>query len=67
MAIQFWNSNPNAYFELEELSDRAIPFLLFNVSIRKMSGIVRHGDSLKQDFKAIYVVKEGEITVGLLC
>ncbi|MFL2076406.1 N-6 DNA methylase [Marinilactibacillus psychrotolerans] len=54
MMIQFWNKNPDAYFEVEELSDRAIPFLLFNMSIRGMNGLVKHGDSLRQEFFAIY-------------
>lgn len=62
MLIQYWNSYPNSFFEVEELSDRAIPFLLFNMSIRKMSGIVRHGDSLSQEFKAMYRLENGEIS-----
>ncbi|WP_164709425.1 N-6 DNA methylase [Enterococcus mediterraneensis] len=54
MMIQFWNENPAAFFEAEELSDRAIPFLLFNMAIRNMDGIVRHMDSLSGDLKATY-------------
>lgn len=61
MMIQYWNNNPNAFFEVEELSDRAIPFLLFNMSIRKMTGIIRHGDSLKREFKEIYNIEKGQI------
>lgn len=54
MAIQYWRNNQDTYFELEELSDRAVPFLLFNMAIRGITGIVRHGDSLKCEFKAVY-------------
>ncbi|EAG8276876.1 N-6 DNA methylase [Listeria monocytogenes] len=61
MMIQYWNNNQNAFFEVEELSDRAIPFLLFNMSIRKMTGIIRHGDSLKREFKEIYNIEKGQI------
>lgn len=60
MMIQYWNLHPHAYFELEELSDRAIPFLLFNMSIRNMNGTVRHGDSLAGEFKAVYIVEKGK-------
>lgn len=55
--IKYWNSrkdkkNFNCY--VEELSDRAIPFLLFNMSIRGMSGVVAIGDSLTGNFDSIY-------------
>lgn len=60
MMIQYWNLHPNAYFEVEELSERAIPFLLFNMSIRGMNGIVRHGDSLKNEFHAIYEITKDD-------
>ncbi|RHO65998.1 SAM-dependent DNA methyltransferase, partial [Parabacteroides sp. AF48-14] len=33
-----------------------IPFLLFNLSIRGISGIVFHGDTLKGKYKAVYVL-----------
>lgn len=63
MMIQFWNKNPDAYFEVEELSDRAIPFLLFNMSIRGMNGLVKHGDSLRQEFFEIYeLTRKGEFS-----
>lgn len=57
MMIQAWNVYKNRYFVVEELSDRSVPFLLFNMSIRGMNGTVRHGDSLEQNFKAIYYLK----------
>lgn len=60
MMIQAWNVNPNRFFTVEELSDRSIPFLIFNLSIRNINGVVRHGDSLKQDFKNTYVLNSGE-------
>ena len=42
------------HFYCEEFSDRAIPFLLFNLAIRNVNAIVCHGDSLTREFKAIY-------------
>jgi len=39
-----------------EKSDKTIPFLLMNLSIRGISGIVFHGDTLKGEYKAMYVL-----------
>jgi type I restriction-modification system DNA methylase subunit len=39
-----------------ELSDRAVPFLLLNLAIRGISGIVFHGDTLRTGCKAVYVL-----------
>lgn len=55
--IQFWNNNPNAWFHVEELSDRAVPFLLFNMSIRGMNGVCYHGDSLSRTAKNVYFIR----------
>lgn len=43
-------------FECWELSDRAIPILLLNLSIRGMMGYVYHGDVLTQEKKAKYIL-----------
>lgn len=39
-----------------ELSDRAIPILLLNLSIRGMMGYVYHGDVLTQELKCKYIL-----------
>lgn len=39
-----------------ELSDKTIPFLLFNLSIRGISGIVFHGDTLRNEYEAVYIL-----------
>lgn len=44
-------------YTLEELSDRAIPFLLFNVMIRGMNAVIVHGDVLTRRAKAVYFVQ----------
>ncbi|MCD1025807.1 N-6 DNA methylase [Enterococcus sp. SMC-9] len=49
---------PSMYFyHCEELSDRAMPFLLFNLMIRGMNAIVIHGDALTREAKQVYFVQ----------
>lgn len=45
------------YYQCEELSDRAIPFLLFNLMIRGMNATVLHGDTLTRKFKGVFFVQ----------
>lgn len=47
----------NYYYQCEELSDRAMPFLLFNLLIRGMNAVVIHGDALSREVKQIYFVQ----------
>jgi len=50
--------DPRAYwYHLEELSDRAVPFLIFNMAIRGINGVVLHGDSLTRAFKNVYFIR----------
>ena len=50
--------DPRAYwYQVEELSDRAIPFLIFNMAIRGMNGVALHGDSLSREFKDVYFTR----------
>lgn len=50
--------DPRKYwYQVEELSDRSIPFLLLNMSIRGMNGVALHGDSLTNEFKNLYFVR----------
>ncbi|MEG0349570.1 N-6 DNA methylase [Enterococcus sp.] len=60
LTIKRYSENPNASFYCEEFSDRALPFLLFNLSIRNVDAIVCHGDSLTRDFKGIYQLIKAE-------
>lgn len=45
------------YYQCEELSDRAIPFLLFNLMIRGMNATVLHGDTLTRNFKGVFFIQ----------
>lgn len=47
----------NYWYHVEELSDRAIPFLLFNMLIRGMNGILVHGDALTREIKNVYFIQ----------
>jgi type I restriction-modification system DNA methylase subunit len=68
LTIQKWHldqmqTNPfdykpsNYFYQCEELSDRAIPFLLFNLMIRGMNATVVHGDSLEREVKQVYFIQ----------
>lgn len=45
------------WYQAEELSDRAVPFLIFNMAIRGINGVILHGDALTREFKAIYFIR----------
>ena len=43
-------------FSCWEISDRSVPILILNLSIRGMVGEVYHGDVLEKDIKAVYLL-----------
>lgn len=50
--------SPRTYwYHLEELSDRAIPFLLFNAAIRGINAVIIQCDSLNRKAKRAFYVK----------
>lgn len=52
-----WDYKPSSFIvSCWELSDRAVPFLLLNLSIRGIMGEVFHGDVLEKKAKARYVL-----------
>lgn len=61
-----WDTYPNRMrVECWELSDRSIPILLLNLSIRGIVGIVHHGDVLEQKEKVRYeLVNEKDDALG---
>lgn len=55
MKCAVWDYNPLEYlYVCEELSDKTVPFLLFNLLIRGMNAVVIHGNTLTREAKAIY-------------
>lgn len=60
LLIQILNKFPDAFLHAEELSDRAIPFLLTNLTIRNAEAEVLHLDVLTKELKAVYRLSKGE-------
>ena len=56
--ISFFTYDPRKYwYQLEELSDRAVPFLIFNMAIRGMNGVAIQCDSLSREAKEAYFIR----------
>lgn len=47
----------NHLYTVEELSERTIPFLIFNCAIRGMNAIIIHGDSLTRETKGVFFIQ----------
>lgn len=73
--IQHWNEqrlrvgignyNPKAFwYQVEELSDRSLPFLIFNMAIRGVNGVILHGDSITREFKDVYFIRNMQEQYG---
>ena len=61
----FWSYNPMEYwYQVEELSDRSLPFLIFNMAIRGMNGVILHGDSLTREFRDVYFIRNMSTQYG---
>lgn len=53
-----WEYEPcNYFYQVEEYSDRALPYLLFNLMIRGMNCTVFHGDALTRECKNVYFIQ----------
>ena len=59
LTIQMWNLNHNAKFELYELDENVIPFLLFNMAVRNIECIVYHADILSEEIFNTFKIKKG--------
>lgn len=58
MTMSPFTYKPSMFFyQCEELSDRAIPFLLFNLMLRGMNATVVHGDTLTREVKDVYFIQ----------
>jgi type I restriction-modification system DNA methylase subunit len=60
LTIQKWMQKPDQKFELYELDENVIPFLLFNLSIRNISADVFRADVLQDEIYDAWEVKKGE-------
>ena len=60
MTIQKWVRNPDKLFICEELDEKVIPYLLFNMVVRNMSGYVINRNVLTMECYKIYELHCGE-------
>lgn len=60
LTIQKWVESPNKVFICEELDERVIPLLLFNMAVRNMTGWVINRNALTMETQAVYRLKSGE-------
>jgi hypothetical protein len=52
---------PHEYFYYcEELSDRATPFLIFNLALRGMNAIVFHGDAIERTCRGVFFIQNAK-------
>lgn len=59
LTIQKWAQNPSKTFICEELDERVIPLLLFNMAVRNMSGYVIHRNALTlESFECFQLVSD---------
>ena len=59
LTIQKWAQNPSKTFICEELDERVIPLLLFNMAVRNMSGYVIHRNALTlEPFECFWLVSD---------
>ena len=59
LTIQSWARNPKAVFVCEELDAEVIPYLLFNLCARNISGWVIHRDALTLELFGAWQLKSG--------
>lgn len=60
LTIQKWNMNHEQRFDLYELDENVIPFLLFNMAVRNIECTVYHSDALQQEVYHTYKINKGE-------
>lgn len=60
LTIQRWIENPDTVFELYEIDENVIPFLLFNLVLRNISAIVYQGDVLQNEIVKKWKISKGE-------
>jgi len=60
LTIQLYNEYPDKFFELEEIDENVIPFLLFNLCLRNVNGVLKHKDVITDETKNVYVIRKGE-------
>lgn len=60
LSVQMLKENKAKFVYIEELDEKVIPFLLFNLCLQNVNGYVVNGDVLKQEKYKIYKCSSGE-------
>ena len=60
LTIQKWAQNPAKTFICEELDERVIPLLLFNMVVRNMGGWVINRNALTMETQTVYRLESGK-------
>lgn len=60
LTIQTWGRDKNLKFELYEIDDNVIPFLLFNMLVRNIECTIYNADVLLGEIFKIYKITKGE-------
>lgn len=58
LTISTWNTRKDVTYYCEELSDNSVALLLFNLSMRGMNAIIRHGNVLTEEYKTVYKLQK---------
>lgn len=64
LTIQKWVDNKNIRVHLYELDSTVIPFLIFNMAVRKIPSIIYQGNVLSQKIEKVYIISNGEVKNG---
>lgn len=60
LTIAQWTANKNITVDCQELDSNVIPYLLFNLAVRNIAGIVKQKNILCDETLAEYIFKRGE-------
>lgn len=60
LTIQYWSEYPDTEFVCEELDENVMPYLLFNLSLRNISGYVIQKDILADEVYHCYKLTKGD-------
>lgn len=60
LTIQRWNRNHDQEFELYEIDENVIPYLLFNLAVRNIKSTVYLCDVLQNETKKTWKIRKGE-------
>ena len=59
LTIQRWAEYPNTTFELYEIDENVIPYLLFNLVLRNIKATVYQGDILQDEIVKTWQIRKG--------